>query len=73
MECQLEGIYVRERYRKQGIASELLTVCQTWAKNNHCTEFASDCEIENMESLKFHLSHGFIEANRLICFSKQLT
>lgn len=69
----LEGIYVRERYRQQGIAGELLTACQTWAKNNHCTEFASDCEIENTESLKFHLSHGFIEANRLICFAKQLT
>lgn len=69
----LEGIYVRQRYRQQGIASELLTACQTWAKHNYCTEFASDCEIENMESLKFHLSHSFIEANRLICFSKQLT
>lgn len=68
----LEGIYVREKYRKKGMAGELLTTCQTWAKKRHCSEFASDCEIENTESLKFHLAHGFIEANRIICFTKNI-
>lgn len=68
----LEGIYVREAFRKQGIAGQLLTACQTWAKQQGCTEFASDCELTNDESLRFHLSHGFIEANRIICFTKKL-
>ncbi|MEG0292817.1 aminoglycoside 6'-N-acetyltransferase [Enterococcus sp.] len=68
----LEGIYVREALRKQGIAGQLLTACQTWATQQGCTEFASDCELTNDESLRFHLSHGFIEANRIICFTKKL-
>lgn len=36
-------------------------------------EFASDCELDNEDSLKFHLKMGFVEANRIICFTKRLT
>lgn len=68
----LEGIFVREKFRRSGIASRLLTECQRWAKTKGCTEFASDCEIDNEDSLKFHLKMGFAEANRIICFSKKL-
>ena len=68
----LEGIFVREGFRRLGIASRLLTECQEWAKTKGCTEFASDCEISNDDSLKFHLKMGFAEANRIICFSKKL-
>ena len=35
-------------------------------------EFASDCELKNTDSLKFHLNIGFKEANRIICFVKNL-
>ena len=68
----LEGIYVAEGYRGQGYARQLVAVCENWAKENGCTEFASDCELENMKSLHFHLSVGFEEANRIICFTKKL-
>ena len=68
----LEGIYVAEQYRKHGIARELLTVCESWAKSKGCTEFASDCELNNVLSLKFHLNVGFEEANRIICFTKKI-
>ena len=68
----LEGIYVAEEYRKQGVARELLAACQTWAKEKGCTEFASDCELDNVQSLQFHLNVGFEEANRIICFTKKL-
>ena len=68
----LEGIYVADGYRKQGVARELLTACETWAKSIGCTEFASDCELENTQSLQFHLNVGFEEANRIICFTKKL-
>ena len=37
-----------------------------------CREFASDCELENVQSLNFHLHCGFSEANRIICFQKRL-
>ena len=68
----LEGIYVAEEYRKHGIARELLSACESWAKEKGCTEFASDCELENTQSLQFHLNVGFEEANRIICFTKKL-
>ena len=68
----LEGIYVAEEYRKHGIARELLAACEGWAKEKACTEFASDCELENTQSLQFHLNVGFEEANRIICFTKRI-
>lgn len=68
----LEGIFVLEDYRKRGYAKELLQVCEAWAKEMGCTEFASDCELENTDSLGFHMAMGFTEANRIICFTKEL-
>ena len=68
----LEGIFVAEGYRHQGVARELLAACEGWAKEQGCTEFASDCELSNAESLRFHLRVGFLEANRIICFTKKL-
>ena len=68
----LEGIFVKVEYRKRGIGKELLIRCEEWAKIKGCSEFASDCEFNNMESLKFHLLLGFEEANRIICFKKNL-
>ena len=37
-----------------------------------CTEFASDCELDNTDSLRFHLHAGFEEAGRIICLRKSL-
>jgi aminoglycoside 6'-N-acetyltransferase I len=68
----LEGIFVEKEYRNQGVAKALLVECQKWARDMGCIEFASDCELVNEESLKFHLSMGFIEQNRIICFTKKL-
>lgn len=68
----LEGIFVTEEYRKKGYAAELLAECEKWAREKGCTEFASDCELHNLESLKFHMAMGFEEANRIICFKKAL-
>lgn len=68
----LEGIFVKEEYRKRGYAKELLSACEQWAKEQGCREFASDCELSNSESLVFHLKNGFNEANRIICFKKAL-
>lgn len=68
----LEGIYVEEEYRQKGIASRLLKKCEKWSKSIGCKEFASDCELENLESFNFHLSLGFHEVNKIICFTKKL-
>ena len=68
----LEGIYVLPDYRYEGVAKQLLKECERWAKSKGCSEFASDCELTNTESLQFHLNVGFEEANRIICFTKQI-
>ena len=68
----LEGIYVEEGCRRQGLARALLAACENWARERGCREFASDCELTNTQSLRFHLSLGFEEANRIICFTKKL-
>nr|WP_309099127.1 aminoglycoside 6'-N-acetyltransferase [Fredinandcohnia onubensis] len=68
----LEGIFVEEEYRRKGVAKQLLSACEKWAKSKKCKEFASDVELENNVSLNFHLRNGFIEANRIICLTKTL-
>ena len=68
----LEGIFVKEQCRHKGYAKELLVECEAWAKENGCSEFASDCEINNIDSFHFHQAMNFVEANRIICFTKAL-
>lgn len=68
----LEGIFVLPEYRRRGTAHKLLEACQEWAKLQGCRQFASDCTLDNDDSLHFHLACGFAEANRIICFVKQL-
>lgn len=68
----LEGVFVEEKYRNKGYAKELVLACEQWAKDMGCSEFASDCELTNTVSLDFHLSLGFDEANRIICFRKSI-
>ena len=68
----LEGIYVEELHRRRGIARLLLAAGEVWAQEQGSTEFASDCELDNIDSFHFHLGLGFEEANRIICFTKKL-
>ena len=68
----LEGVFVEEAYRCKGIARILLSLCEDWAREMGCSEFASDTELHNEEGLRFHLSCGFEEAGRIICFLKKL-
>ena len=68
----LEGLYVLEEHRRGGVAAGLLSACENWARQQGCREFASDCELHNEQSLRFHLGTGFEEANRIICFTKKL-
>ena len=67
-----EGIYVREDFRRRGVARELLAACEQWARKQGCREFASDCELTNRESERFHRALGFGEAGRISCFVKKL-
>ena len=68
----LEGVYVREVFRRRGLAKALLSACEEWAAAQGCAEFASDCGLDNARSIAFHLGADFAEANRIVCFTKRL-
>jgi aminoglycoside 6'-N-acetyltransferase I len=68
----LEGVFVDPKLSRRGIARALVQACEAWARRQGCSEFASDCEISNRDSLLFHLGVGFEEAGRIICFVKPL-
>ena len=68
----IEGIYVGSTHRNRGIARELIDFAKEWAIENECTELASDCEMDNLDSYKFHKSIGFEEVNKIICFKMDL-
>lgn len=57
---------------KSGVNRALLAACEGWAREMGCCEFASDCELINSASHAFHMKLGFMEANRIICFTKKL-
>lgn len=66
----LEGVFVKEEYRKKGIARALVEKGEEWSQNMNCYGFASDCEIDNHQSLLFHERIGFKEVSRNIHFVK---
>lgn len=68
----LEGLFVKKAFRQQGYAKLLVTYCEQWTKQKGCSEFASDCDLNNKESFDMHLKLGFTEANRIICFTKKI-
>lgn len=68
----LEGVFVEDEYRRKGFAKELVCECEEWARQKGCIEFASDCELDNKDSICFHKNIGFTEANRIVCYVKEL-
>lgn len=68
----LEAIYVEKEYRKAGIATNLISRCESWAKNKGLTEFASDCDVNNADSRSLHKHCGFNEASTLVHYIKEI-
>lgn len=68
----LEAIYIKPEYRKNGIANQLLIRAEKWAKSKGLKQIASDTEITNWISQIFHQRAGFLEANRIVCYVKNI-
>jgi aminoglycoside 6'-N-acetyltransferase I len=69
----LEGLYVAEAARKQGVARALVREVETWARRVGCAELASDVLMDNSASLAAHRQLGFEETERVVFFRKALT
>ena len=68
----LEGWYVDPDARRGGLGRRLQRTAEDWARANGFTEMASDAELHNDVSLGAHLSLGFEEVERQVCFRKSL-
>ncbi len=66
----VEGIYVKDEYRNQGIGTALIQYAEQWARDRGCIELAADALIENTASYEFHLKAGFREVERVVFLIK---
>lgn len=68
----LEGWFVDDRYRRNGIGAELVKCAEDWARSRECREMASDAELGNDLSLSAHTALGYEETSRLVHLRKEL-
>ena len=68
----VEGWYVAESHRRRGVGAQLIAAAENWAREQGCTEMASDTQIDNAQSLQAHLRLGYEIAERSILFRKRL-
>ncbi len=68
----IEGWYVAESHRRRGVGAQLIAAAEHWAREQGCTEMASDTQIDNAQSLEAHLRLGYEIAERSILFRKSL-
>jgi aminoglycoside 6'-N-acetyltransferase I len=68
----VEGWYVSEGWRRQGIGSDLLRAAEDWARRQGCKEMASDTRIDNLVSQRAHEALGFEVAERSVLYRKKL-
>jgi aminoglycoside 6'-N-acetyltransferase I len=68
----VEGWYVSASYRRRGVGAQLIAAAEDWARQQGCTEMASDTKFDNTQSLQAHLRLGYEIAERSILFRKSL-
>lgn len=68
----IEGWYVDEDMRQQGVGRALVEAAEEWARSRGCRQMASDAELWNEVSHKAHGAIGYEETARLMVFKKDL-
>jgi aminoglycoside 6'-N-acetyltransferase I len=68
----VEGWFVHEKFRKQGIGAELMRAAEDWAHARGCHEIASDTWIDNEDAQRAHQVLGFEMVDRCVNFRKAL-
>ena len=68
----LEGWFVAPAARNRGVGRALVAAAEQWAREQGCSEFASDAEADNESSIAAHLALGFTDRGMVRCFSKKL-
>jgi len=68
----VEGWFVYEPLRGQGIGEALMHAAEEWSRHHGCVEMASDTWIDESISQKVHKALGFRVVDRCIHFRKSL-
>jgi aminoglycoside 6'-N-acetyltransferase I len=68
----IEGWFVDEDLRGQGLGHELVRRAEDWARAQGLKEMGSDTWLDNDVSIRAHLAMGYEEVERLIHFAKTL-
>ncbi len=69
----IEGWFVQEDSREQGIGAALVRTAEAWARSQGCREMASDTWIDHDLSQRAHLALGYEIVDRCVHFRKTLT
>ena len=68
----VEGWYVADTYRRNGIGRNLLSAAEGWARSQGCVEMASDAWIDNEVSQRTHEALGYEVVDRCVHYRKTL-
>jgi len=68
----IEGWFVRESHRRQGVGAMMVNAAEDWARSKGCTEMASDTWIDSEVSQRAHEALGFEVVDRCVHFRKPL-
>ena len=68
----IEAWFVGELVRGQNLGRELVYTAEQWAREQGCSEMASDTWLENEAGITAHQTLGYHESDRLVHFVKRL-
>ncbi len=68
----LEGIYVKEAYRRLGVAKKLVEIGEKWVKDHGCSQIGSDALDWNHDSILFHEKLGYKKIYTTVNFIKNI-
>lgn len=68
----VEGVWVDPDWRAKKIGMMLFKEVEIWSKENNFKEIGSGAELNNFLFHRAHISWGFKETERVICFKKSI-
>lgn len=68
----VDMVYVKEAYRKHGLARHLFEQAEAWARGKGCTEMGSDTWLWNTDAQQFHEKIGFRKEDVLVHYIKTI-